>query len=95
MIILRLYDALDSVGLIDILHNNDYKHIHDYYDLDVEIIKKDVVNALKKIEPISGGYLLYYIEINEENKTYGIKSEWVDKTYIRSEKLKIICEKYQ
>lgn len=88
MTTLRLYDVDNTLGLINMLYDNNYKYEY-HHGLLLDDIRIEIVNLFKFYPKYdSGGVCIYYIEINEENKTFGLVSKWADKKYLRAEKLK-------
>jgi hypothetical protein len=83
---LRLYTIEEAIGILDCLFNNGYTCIE---NIDIEIIKKNMINAFN--QPNGNKYhYVYFIEIDNEIREYKVHSKILDKLGIRSEKLKKI-----
>ncbi len=80
---LQLVEPKSSIGIIDILYYNGYKHIN---DTSIDVIKLDIENILYK-QQLENYYNMYFIEINEEDKTYNVYSKTLKKSTLRKLKL--------
>jgi len=83
---LELCEINSSMGLLDSLTYNGYKH-HDY--IRVEEIKLDVQRVLSENQK-SDYYIMYFIEIDDTRKLFNIYSQVGTKIDLRRRKLEKI-----
>lgn len=82
---LKLHNLKDTLGLLDTLNDNGYTY---FYGEAYDVVRNDVLTMFDKEWGPKGTYVMYWVEINPELKTFGLHSKFVDIIYLRGEKLR-------
>lgn len=81
---LRLHDLKEALIILDDLNDKDYQY-KDY--IRYSLIRKDLFKIFEFQNPISNQYSIYYIDIDNKNKLYGLFSKSVSLSVWRNEKI--------